>query len=354
MEGGSWLRLSAPAALLVALLAWAAFPPELGYLGSEEEGRMRAAVWGWTGGLSLDAAHKVPTCGKGEVKLKVRAAAINPVDYKMGRLLGQVAGMDVAGVVEEVGKDVTSLQVGDSVFGGVSGSLADFAVTKPDTLGKMAEGQGFVEAAAMPIAYLTSLQSLRDAGGLVAGGRLLVLGASGGCGIAALQIAKGMGAGHIAAVCSGKNEALVRENGADEVVDYTTTSLAEHYTNMEEAARFDVIYDAASGSGAGEDYRAQALPLLKQEEPRGQYVAINGAASMWARRFTIGQKKDQHLVLTEMNTKDLEELARMVAEGTLRPVVAKQLALTEEAVREGFDLLRSRRARGKVVFDMDM
>ena len=156
---------------------------------------MRAVVRGWTGGMSLDPSYKTPSCGHSEVLLKVKAGAINPVDYKAGRFLGPVVGLDVAGVVEKVGDKVTQLKVGDEVFGSCAGSLADYAVTKPESLGLKPAALSFAEAAAMPCAYLTSLQSIRDAGGLKEGGRVLVLGASGGCGVAAVQIAKAMGAG---------------------------------------------------------------------------------------------------------------------------------------------------------------
>jgi len=202
------------------------------------------------------------------------------------------------GVVESVGSNVTSLKVGDEVFGGSSGSLAEFAVSKPESLGKKAKSLSFVEAAAMPIAYMTSFQSLRDAGKLKPGSRVLIIGASGGCGIAAVQLAKAMGAGHIAGVCSGKNEAIVRENGATEVVDYTKVDVVDHYSGQEDdLQKFDIVYDSATKSGGGEDYREKSLSLLKRDETNhGQYVAINGAASMWARNFTIGQKKNEHLV----------------------------------------------------------
>merc|ERR550532_73286 len=239
------------------------------------------------------------------------------------RMLGSVVGLDVAGVVESVGSNVTSLNVGDEVFGGVKGSLAEFAVGKPESLGKKAKCLSFVEAAAMPIAYMTSLQSLRDAGKLEPGSRVLIIGASGGCGLAAVQLAKAMDAGYISGVCSGKNEAIVMENGATEVVDYTQGDVVEHYTKQEVVVeKFDIVYDSASNSGGGEDYREKSLSLLKQDGSKhGQYVAINGAASMWARNFTIGQKKNEHLVVTNMNTKDLEVLSTMAEEGKLKPVI---------------------------------
>jgi len=194
-------------------------------------------------------------------------------------------------------------------------------------------------------------QSLRDAGSLRPGGRVLIIGASGGCGTSGIQLSKALGASHIEAVCSGKNAALVQELGADKVIDYTQEDLMEHFKELKEEEKFDVVYDTASGSGGGEDYKEKSLKLLSKE---GQYVAINGAASFWVRQFTIGQKKNQKLVIVDPNTKDLEDLAGMVTESGFRPVIAKQLPLTEDAVKEGFKLLKSRRAVGKVVFDMTM
>jgi len=246
-----------------------------------------------------------------------------------------------------VGDNVTQFKVGDSVYGQTAGSLAEFTVTKPESLGLKSSKISFVEAAAMPITYLTSLQSLRDAGGLECGARVLVIGASGGCGIAALQIAKTLGAGHIAAVCSGKNEPMVRDHGAHEVIDYTKQDLLEYFSDVDESEKFDIVYDAATASGGGEDYRSKSLKLLCSETQGrrpGQYVAINGAASMWLRNFTIGQKKNEHLVMTNANTADLDCISDMVSQGHLKPVIALQLPLTEENVKQGFDLLKSRRA----------
>ena len=94
--------------------------------------KMRAAVWGWTGGASFDPGFKVPTCGRNEVLIRVKAAAINPVDYKLGRMLGPVAGLDVAGVVESVGSNVTSLKVGDEVWTLSHGAYSDFVVADED------------------------------------------------------------------------------------------------------------------------------------------------------------------------------------------------------------------------------
>ena len=143
----------------------------------------------------------------------------------------------------------------------MQGSLAQCAVASQDEIAKKSSKLSFPEAAALPVTYLTSLQSLRDYGKLTEGGRLLVIGASGGCGISSLQLAKVLKASDIVGVCSGKNEAIVRENGATDVIDYTKTDIIAHFKGEEkektipDVCKFDVVYDAATGSGAGEDYK---------------------------------------------------------------------------------------------------
>jgi NADPH:quinone reductase-like Zn-dependent oxidoreductase len=136
---------------------------------------------------------------------------------------------------------------------------------------------------------------------------VLVIGASGGCGSAGVQLAKALGAREVVGVCSGKNAELVRAQGADRVVDYQTQRLAD------EAADYDVVYDTATSSGAGENYRAAGRALLAPAtlERRPQYMTINGGFSVWLRKFIGWEEQDTHLVLTDANTKDLEELARM-------------------------------------------
>lgn len=190
--------------------------------------------------------------------------------------------------------------------------------------------------------------------------------------IAALQLAKSMNAGHIAAVCSGRNTELVKSHGADEVIDYTQHNVVNYFRGnskngeIEEADKFDVIYDAASGSGAGEDYKPCSAQLLCKdddvgERSHGQYVAINGGIGLWLRQFTIGQKKNEHLLLTNTNTADLNILSNLADNGwsdpkgghnKISPIVAHLFSFCEENVEKGFELLKSRRVVGKVVFDM--
>ena len=147
----------------------------------------------------------------------MKAAAINPVDYKLPRsVAGKVVGFDVSGVIEKVGADVKDFQVGDDVFGSVSvvnresGSLAEYAVLKMDGVAKKPEWLSFQHAAALPIAYLTGYQSLQM-GNVKEGSSVLVIGASGGCGVAGVQLANAMGATRIVGICSGKNFDFVRD-----------------------------------------------------------------------------------------------------------------------------------------------
>jgi len=320
---------------------------------------MKAVVRSGAAQLFKEGYPVPSTCGAKEVLIDVKAAGINPVDYKLRWPLGHtIVGNDFAGVIKEVGSKVTDLKAGDEVYGFSKGSLAEVAVANADEIAKKSENLSFAEAAALPIAYITSLQALRDYGKLAEGTsilhrRVLIIGASGGCGIASLQLAKVMKAEDIVGVCSGKNEALVKEHGATEVIDYTKSDIATHWCDKEgkvsENDKFDVIYDAATNSGAGEDYKDKSIALLK---PGGQYVAINGSPTMWLRTFTIGHKKNQHLMMMEKSVPDLNHLSSLADKNEIKPVLARTLPFTAEAVQEGFDLLKSRRAVGKIVFDM--
>ncbi len=176
----------------------------------------------------------VPTPAAGQVLVRVAAAALNPADVflMLGRpapvrlMTGlrrpsakhQVRGQDLAGTVEAVGAGITELKAGDRVFGSSDGALAEYACGSETALVPMPARLSFEQAAAIPMAGLAALHGLRDAARLVAGQHLLVNGASGGIGTFAIQIAKGMGA-EVTAVCSGANVKLVRELGADHVID---------------------------------------------------------------------------------------------------------------------------------------
>lgn len=196
----------------------------------------------------------MPEPGPGQVRLRVRAASLNPYDWHIYRgdpyfarlIFGlrtpghRVLGSDVAGQVDAIGDDVTAFSVGDAVYGSIGkGACGEFAVAQADVLALKPRTATFQQAAALPMAALTALQGLRAAG-VGQGSRVLVIGASGGVGHLAVQIARILGAERVVAVCSGKNADWVAALGADRVIDYTKESLADA------GERFDVIFDTVA------------------------------------------------------------------------------------------------------------
>ncbi len=204
------------------------------------------------------------------------------------------------------------------------GSLADYAVCDVNRLAHKPASLSFSQAAALPIAYLTGLQGFK-LGGLKAGDKVLVIGASGGCGIAALQLAKALGASDIVGVCSGSNAAVALAHGAHRVIDYKATSLVEAHSSFDlkselnpfpienKASRdyFDIVYDAASGSGAGEDYFDSAVAVLK---PGGKHIYINGPVGKWLAYFTNWEGESGKMVSCNNQSRaDLEHLGAFAA-----------------------------------------
>src|SRR5271169_5442738 len=178
-----------------------------------------------------DLAQPVPK--NNELVLRVRAASVNPLDWRMKR---QRPGVDVAGEVVSVGEAVTQFKPGEAVFGACKGSFAEYACAREAALVQKPESISFEQAAAVPVAGLTALQGLRDKGHLQPGQKVLINGAAGGIGTFAVQIAKSFGA-HVTGVCSTKNVELVRSLGADRIIDYTR----EDFT--QDSERYDLILD---------------------------------------------------------------------------------------------------------------
>jgi alcohol dehydrogenase len=320
---------------------------------------IRTGLMGWT--LKYTTEHPQPTLNdtKGKsarlVLVKVNAAAINPVDYKLPRaVIGAVYGIDMCGTVQQVGSDVTEFQVGDVIFGKAeTGSLAEYAIASADCIARKDPTWTPTEAAAVPIVYQTGLQGLKIGGILPNGDNkdkaLLVIGASGGCGLAAVQLAKAMGVTRIIGICSGENAEFVKEAGATDIVDYADAMAMENFLS-ENSGKIDCVYDAATGSGKAEDYVKQSMPLLK--EGVGEYVAINGSPSMWMRFFAGKMKSHQHMFFTKHSTQDLETIVSLLNKTGDRPYVTT-FPFSNENVHEGFEMLKSRRTRGKIVFDMN-
>ena len=342
---------------------------------------MKAAIrTGWTGyNLSFTSKQPIPNADdlkSNQVLIDVKAAAINPVDYKLPRgALGPVFGIDFSGTIEAIGTldskkqpNIINLEVGDEVFGKCLGSLAEKCVTDMDELYKKPSFLTFEETAALPVAYLTGIQGLR-AGGIEmslssesevnAGKSVLIIGASGGCGIAGLQLLKGFNkktngsVSRVVGICSSKNTNFILENGATEAVDYTNKEDLEDFFSKN-VGKFDCVYDCSTGSGGKDDaYYEISQSLLKKGSTdnvsEGLYVAINGKASTWMKGLVGLLPKNQKLVVTKKSQSDLQLICELLEAGDAKPIVQLK-SFTKEGVEEGFELLKSRRTKGKIVF----
>lgn len=252
-----------------------------------------------------------------------------------------VPGLDVAGVVVAVGGSVTRFLPGDEVFGIARGSFAEFAAAREDKLARRPSALTFERAAAMSISGLTALRALCDVGHLRAGQHVLIIGASGGVGTHAVQIAKALGA-QVTAVCSTAKLDLVRSIGADHVIDYTRDDFTDS------GHRYDLILDIAGNSSLARLRRALA--------PRGTLVLTGGEDS--GRWFGVGRqlrasalspfiRQRLTAVLNREHYSGLERLAELVDSGQLVPVVGRTYPLSDmpQAMRD----LVAGKARGKLV-----
>ena len=236
-----------------------------------------------------------------------------------------------------------------------SGSLADYAVLNMDGVAKKPEWLSFQHAAALPIAYLTGYQSLQM-GNVKEGSSVLVIGASGGCGVAGVQLANAMGATRIVGICSGKNFDFVRDvSGIKkaenlELVDYKDDDAMKKFREMN-VGKFDCIYDTATGSGKGEDYTSTLPKLLK--EKTGEYIQINGTPVAWAKHF-LGRRTgpQRRMVVTESTNSRLEDIVSLLQSSGAKPPLDVK-SFDQKGVTDGFEQLNGRRTKGKIVFKMD-
>jgi NADPH:quinone reductase-like Zn-dependent oxidoreductase len=306
----------------------------------------------------LDCEVERPHHADDEVLVRVSASSVNPADwmtlvgrpYVMRAAFGltrpkhRIPGKDVAGVVEAVGSEVRGLAVGDEVFGELpGGAYAEFVATDASRLARKPAGIGFAEAAAVPLAGVTALQGIRDAGGVGADHRVVVNGASGGVGTFAVQIAKALGA-RVTGVCHTRNVDLVRSLGADDVVDYTRTDLTEA------TASCDVLFDLI-GNHPLRSYR-------RMLRPGGVYVAATGRPGgpvlgplPFIARVGLGslvrRSIRQRVFAARANADDLGELSRLIDAGAVTPVIDRRydLARIADALAHQGD----GHARGKTV-----
>jgi NADPH:quinone reductase-like Zn-dependent oxidoreductase len=324
---------------------------------------MRAVVYRCYGPpevLKLEQIPQPPQADK-RMLVKVHAASVNPLDWHymrgepyfmrpeagIGAPTDIHMGVDFAGTVVSVGKDVTRFKPGDAVFGGKGGAFGEYvSVAESGSVALKPTNMTFEQAAAVPIAAITALQALRDKGKLRAGQTVLVNGASGGVGTYAVQIAKAYGA-HVTGVCSTKNLALVKSLGADQVVDYTQ----EDFTQG--SLKYDLILDTV-GTHSLSEYRR----VLK---PEGSLVMVGSldkghwlgplTGTLDAMLYSPFVSQQLIFILADLNAQDLNLLRDLIQAGKIKSVIDRQYALND--VPEAIRYLEQGHARGKVVIAVD-
>src|SRR5438128_6570595 len=357
-------------AILLALIAWAF----IAYWTSSNDcdritgtptHPMRAIVYCDYGlaNLKLEDVEK-PVPNDDQVLVKVRAASVNPYDWHfiegtpyLMRAMGvglrkpkdTRVGVDFAGTVEAIGKNVTQFKPGDEVFGGKGGAFADYVCPRAGrALALKPANITFEQAASVNIAGITALQALRDKGKVQSGQKVLINGASGGVGTFAVQIAKTLDA-DVTGVCSTRNVDLVRSLGADHVIDYTK----EDFTKS--GQRYDVILDNVG-----------TQPLLSFRRvliPKGKYVMIGGGGPndqgligplfrpIKAMLLSPFVSQEMGMFMADTNQTALAVLAHLMQSGKVKPVIDRTYKLSE--VPAAIAYLEQGHARGKVVITVE-
>ncbi len=311
--------------------------------------------------LVMETIEK-PAPADDELLVRVHAAGINPadwhfvrgepylirLDFGFGAPKNPRVGIDFAGTVEAVGKAVTKFKPGDEVFGGKNGALAEYLTIGEDgNLALKPAGISFEQAAAVNVAGLTALQSLRDRASLKPGQKVLINGASGGVGTFAVQIAKSLGA-EVTGVSSTRNLELVRSLGADHVIDYTQQDFTQG------GSQFDVVMDNVANRGI--------LEVRRVLSPKGKLILIGGGgpdANPWYGALKAPIKalfiswfvdQDMSMFISHHSGEDLATIAGLMQEGKVIPVIDRTYPLAETV--EAMTYLETGRARGKVVVTM--
>jgi NADPH:quinone reductase-like Zn-dependent oxidoreductase len=296
-----------------------------------------------------------PVIGDDDVLVRVHAASVHIGDWHVMtglpyllRIVGfgfrapkvRVRGMDLAGTVEAVGKNATQVQAGDEVFGTCDGAFAEYASTPQENLAPKPANLTFEQAAAVPTSGFAALQALRDAGGIRAGKQVLLVGASGGVGQFAVQIAKSFGA-EVTGVCSTAKVDMVRSLGADHVLDYTQEDL----TQIER--RYDLILEMGGNHSLAE--------LRRVLRPGGILVPVGSEGGSrwvggrsWIRAMLLSRFVHSLRPLsTKPNQADLKVLGELVKAGKIIPIIDKTYPLSD--VGEAMTYLKEGRARGKII-----
>jgi len=309
----------------------------------------------------------VPQPGPGEVQIAVKAAGLNPVDFKIrqGQLrviqtypLPMVFGCELSGVVSSVGTGVTRFRPGDEVYTRVAkdrlGAFAETACVHEDLVAKKPRPLDFVQAAAVPLAALTALQALRDELGVAPGARIFIPGGAGGVGTFAIQLAKHFGA-TVATTASARGRSLVTRLGANVIVDYTSedfTAVLHDYDGAFDLMGADTLNRAFSVVRRG----GKVVSIAGVPEPMTAIKDLGGnialAALFWMASAAIRLRAWRagvryRYLFMHPSGKDLETLAALIDEKKLEVIVDRVFPLTE--IRQAFEYLETGHAKGKVV-----
>ena len=308
----------------------------------------------------------IPNFGKNQILIKTHSASFNPIDYKILRgdfkAMGKIQfpkgiGRDVSGIVEKVGKNVKNFKAGDKVYSRIAedfvGTMAEYVISNDNDAALIPSNLSFDESASIPLAGLTSYQALVDVAKLSSGESILIHAGSGGVGTIAIQLAKHLGA-NVTSTTSTKNVKLVKDLGADKVIDYTK------HNYLDEGAKFDVVFDTLGG-----EHTLNAFKVLKDG---GRVVSISGALdSITAKQF--GLNKFVRLILAfqarkvtkaaaKMNAMyrflfmsssgaQLKKIAQLYESGSIKPVIDKTYDFKSSI--PALEYLSTGRAKGKVI-----
>lgn len=309
---------------------------------------MKAVVFNAYGGNDALELREVPkpAIKPDEVLIRVQAAGVNPVDWKVlegqtkiltGSRFPKILGMECSGEIVEAGSLARTFKAGDAVIANAGmglGAYAEYVAVRAKTVFPKPEMVSFADAATLPIAGLTALQALRDKGRIALGRRVLINGASGGVGTFAVQIAKILG-GEVTAVCSADNVGLMRELGADQVIDYRE----QDFTATHEG--FDIIFDAVSSRSFGECKKALTR--------RGVYINTLPTPSIFMNIVitTLLPGKRAATMMVSQRAADVAWMCEQLRTGRLRVVIDRVFPL--DRVSDALSYSRTGRARGKIV-----
>lgn len=284
---------------------------------------------------------EIPQPGADEILVNVKAAGVNPVDWRIRNGAGIrfgltppiALGSEIAGTIEKLGDGVSGFQVGDAVYGKIrTGGFAEYAIARVEDVFYKPATLDFIQAAAIPLAALTAWQAMFDLANLTRGQRILITGASGGVGSLAVQLAKAKGA-YVIGTASGHNEHFVKQLGVDEFVDYTQQDFSDMVRDV------DVVFDTVGG-----DTYVQAFKTLK---PDGYFVT---AVEFPTEDQLKNREGRLERVFCKSNPAELAAISELVDANKLVPHIATVLSLAD--IKKALELSEARRTRGKIVLQI--